>query len=127
MHFRNHVDAVDDQAGSLGCPQRRVQHSPVLCDVDVFAGQHRITALCQTHLASKINECTQNVGIDQVLGKIDIKTAGLNGSAANQPRRSGCRDSYRAVSLAQAGVVVGSTGWLIGFPFIVWLGTRSHY
>src|SRR6188474_2543051 len=40
-------------------------------------------------------------------------------SAANQPRRSGCNASYRAVSLPQAGVVVGSTGSLIRFPSIV--------
>jgi hypothetical protein len=66
----------------------------------VFAGQHRVSAIRQANLVSKINKCTQYFGVDQVLGQVDIEIAAwkvndfaLEGSAANQPRRSGCRDS----------------------------------
>ena len=78
--------AVDDQAGSLGRPQRGVQHRAVLGDVDVFAGQHRVAALRQADLVSKINKCSQDVGVDQVLGKVDIEIAGLEGERLRSRR-----------------------------------------
>ena len=63
----------------LGRPQRRVQHRPVLGDVDVLAGQHRVSALGQADLVGQIDECTQDVGVDQVLGQVDVEVAGLEG------------------------------------------------
>ena len=64
---------------SLGRPQRGVQHRPILGDVDVFAGEHRVAALRQADLLGKIDKCTQHVGVDQVLGQVDIEIAGLEG------------------------------------------------
>jgi hypothetical protein len=45
----------------------------------VFAGQHRVSAIRQADLVSKINKCTQDFGIDQVLGQVDIEIARLEG------------------------------------------------
>ena len=58
MHLGDDINPVDDQARSLGRSQRRVQHRTILGDIDVFAGQHRVSAIRQADLVSKINKCT---------------------------------------------------------------------
>ena len=48
VHLLDHVLPVDDQRAVLRHPQRHVQHRPVLGDVDVLAGEHRVAALLPT-------------------------------------------------------------------------------
>ena len=77
MHLGNDINPVDDQARSLWRPQCSVQHGTILGDIDVFAGQHRVSAIRQTNLLSKINKCTQDFGVDQILGQVDIEITRL--------------------------------------------------
>src|SRR4029453_15827660 len=73
VHFGDDIDPIDDQAGSLRIPECGVQHRSVLSGVDVFAGQHRFSAIRQADLIGKINQGAYDVGIDQVLGEVDVE------------------------------------------------------
>jgi hypothetical protein len=45
----------------------------------VFAGQHRVSATRQTNLLSKINKCSQDFGVDQILGQVDMEITRFEG------------------------------------------------
>ena len=76
VHLRHHVDPVDHQAGVPRQPERGVQHGPVLGDVDVLAGEHRVAALGQPDLLAEIDQRGQDLRGDQVLGQVDVQVAG---------------------------------------------------
>ena len=88
VYLGDDIGAVDDQAGSLGRTQRGVQYRTVLGDVDMFPGEHGMPAIHQTHLVSKINKGAHDVGVDQVLGEVDVEIARCVGERF-RPRRIG--------------------------------------
>ena len=47
MHGRNDVFAVDENRRCLRRPQSRMQHGPLLRDVDLFAAEHGVNAVAQ--------------------------------------------------------------------------------
>ena len=75
VHLGHDVDAVHDQTGVARQPERGVQHRPVLGDVDVLAGEHRVPALGQPDLVGQVHQRVEDLGVDQVLGEVDVQVA----------------------------------------------------
>ena len=97
------VDLGDDVVAlvgdhrALGCSQRDVEHGPVLGDVDVLAGEHRIPELLDAGGAGEVGEQRDRVPGDPVLRPVDVEVA--------RPRRRAPRpDSGRRRRGAEVGV-----------------------
>ena len=89
VYLGDDIGPIDHQAGALGRTQRGVQHGTVLGDIDVFpGGKHGVPAVRQAHLVCKINKGTQHIGVDQVLGEVDVEFASCEGERF-RPRRIG--------------------------------------
>ena len=86
MDLLDDVDAVDDQRAAARHPQRDVEHGPVLGDVDVLAGEHRIAPFLDAALGGEVAEQQQRLVVDPVLGEVEVE-AGAVGDEALAPRR----------------------------------------
>ena len=67
------VLAVDLEAHALGIAQRRVEHGPVLADVDVLAGEHRVATPGDPDLVGEVQQCRQHVVAQQRLRQVDVE------------------------------------------------------
>ncbi len=101
VHVGDDVRAVDGDHGAPRCPQGDVHHRPVLGDVDVLAGEHRVASGLDAATLGERDETGQHHVVDAMLGVVDAQVADLDD-----------------IALGAAGVVgeqlseVGGTGQL---------------
>ena len=77
VDLRHDVLAVGHDRRALGRAQRDVEHRPVLGDVDVLAGEHRVGALAHTARLGERDEQPERLGRHAVLGVVQVQAAGL--------------------------------------------------
>ena len=89
MHLRHDVLAVDIDPLAPRRAQRDVQDGPVLGDVDLLAGEHRVAALRDAALLRKLEQQPQRLAGDPVLRVVQEDALGLEheGLAAFRIRR----------------------------------------
>ena len=104
VHLLDHVLAVHDQRAVLRHPQRHVQHRPVLADVDVLAGEHRVAAPLDVPLLRELDEQLQRLVGDAVLGVVEREPGALGDQALAAVGVLG--EELAQVALADLGVVL---------------------
>ncbi len=78
VHVRDDVRAVDGDHGIAGCTQGDVHRRPVLGDVDVFAGEHRVASCLDAGTLGERDEPGKHRVVDAVLGVVDAQIADLD-------------------------------------------------
>ncbi len=107
------IAAVDDQAAAARHPQGRVQRRPVLGEVDVLAGEHRIAPLGDARLPGERREERERLVRDPLLGVVEREPGGL-GDQPLAPAGVG-REEFPQMHAANLGVMALER--LPGVPF----------
>ena len=104
MHLLDDVLPVHDQRAVLRHPQRHVQHRPVLADVDVLAGEHRVAAPLDVSLLRQLDQQLQRLVGDPVLGVVEEEAGALGDQALAAVGVLG--EDLAQVAVADLGVVL---------------------
>ena len=78
VHVGDDVRAVDGDHGAAGRTQGDVHHRPVLGDVDVLAGEHRVASGLDTGTLGERDETGQHRVVDAMLRVVDAQIADLD-------------------------------------------------
>src|SRR4029079_18493713 len=73
----NDVVAVNADVRTLRQAQRGVQHGALLGDVDLLAGEHRVTPGLDAGRGGDSDEGVEDGVVDQVLGEVDAQVGRL--------------------------------------------------
>ena len=68
VYARHDVLAIHQNRRTLGSPQRDMQHAPLLGDIDLLTGKHRLDPRTQTALFRQLHQQLDSLVSNAVLG-----------------------------------------------------------
>src|SRR5208282_5698104 len=86
MDLRHNVLAIDDDRGVARRPERDMQHSAPLRDIDLVAAEHRVDAVAQARLLRKLNEQFDGLVGNAILGVVERNAGSRERESFAPPR-----------------------------------------
>lgn len=93
INFWGDVLSVNIHWAVSSVSQSDVENSPVLCDIDMFSGEHLVSEFLNVGLSGQVEQFGENLLIDQVLGKVE--------------------KHFRPVKVLESVTELGGSGWIL--------------